>query len=249
MQNPIQIDQSGDDKLQELGLVPKYSLHLDVINNETGFALYMDLTSSSSGFFELVQKQTTLVHEDDVDQTMGPIYDPSPLGEELTVMTHLLIRELDEENNPGEWHRIPFDYEKVVANFPPAALTDLGFDRFGSVTWLSGLEKNKRYQVKMWIDLNQNGELDMAGQYARVQGEHRTTDEQGNEITLPIEWFQWHEPDWYSDIHDINTDPEAFDIDVEGDGTMDFFADIDVVEADAATDDIASVNVTDYFLT
>ena len=70
-------------------------------------------------------------------------------------------------------------YDKLVNNSnPPDALEQLGFDCFDSVTWLNGMEEDKDYQVRMWIDVNENGRLDSQGRLFR----NSYTDEDGKVI-------------------------------------------------------------------
>ncbi len=248
----LDLEQTGSNTLDDLGLTSKYSIHLDVINNETGFALYMDFDHDDGDFYQLYEGQgqpESDIHHTDFDPTTeGPISKQTwPIYvQEMVNMTYLLIRELDENGNPGEWQRIiHINYEEIVLNNPSDTLIELGFDRFGSVTWFSGLEENKQYQIKMWIDTNQNGEMDTEGYYTREApisenadgtGRSPVYDENGLIITEESEYYRWIEPDLVSDIHDINTNPDTFDLDIDGDGTMDFFANIDVVEVDTNAD-------------
>ena len=111
----------------------------------------------------------------------------------------------------------------------PGALEALGFDRFDSVTWFEGLEPGKEYQVQMWFDMNDNGELDSAGRWVLGTYGLATSQEDGGYHVQAIrdDYYYWQEPDLYSGIHTINTDPDAFNVDIDADGTMDFFIDAD----------------------
>ncbi|MCY4363924.1 MAG: hypothetical protein OXE42_17380 [Gammaproteobacteria bacterium] len=235
--------QIPSDVLADLGLVHKYPLHIDVINNETGFALYVEtpiVSHINDGMWDPLfgsdaEYHAKNVHIDDYVPGMAPEYEFDSWNEGA----YLRIREVDDDGNTGEWHTVQLQKRNFTKNTnPPDALEDFGFNRFDSVTWLEGLDPGKNYQVQMWLDSpSDNGRLDLQGYWKRsinyVYDEHDNYvyDEHGNELTEPGDWYYWQEPDVYSDIHDINTDSAVFDVDIDGDGTMDFFADVEVVDA------------------
>ena len=154
MENIFQPDPLENNILQELGLTHEYPLHTDVLNNETGFALYIDSPYDKSFFnFYDGQGRPEPVHETEYDPAAPIVYSSFLVGasELYADLTYLRVRELDEEGNPGEWHRIPITWDKFKANNPPDVLEDLGFDRFDTVTWLEGLEEDKQYQVQLCL--------------------------------------------------------------------------------------------------
>ena len=69
----------------------------------------------------------------------------------------------------------------------------------------------------MWVDTNYNGQLDTKGMFTRGSW----TDENGNEVL--DDYYFWQEADVYSGIHTLNTDAEDFNMDIDADGTMDYF--------------------------
>lgn len=73
----------------------------------------------------------------------------------------------------------------------------------------------------MWFDMDENGRLDSQGRYERKMVV--SYDDNGNEVVEPGDRYIWQEGDLYSGIHNINTDAEAFNIDIDADGAMDFF--------------------------
>lgn len=242
-EDTFQLDQSGDDVLRKLGLVHEHRLHIDVINNETGFALYLDSPFESElfDFYDGQGKRPVEVHHTEYDPAAPIVYsEPGETALLYAEITYLQIRELDEDGSPGEWHRIPVTFEEFRRNNPPDVLEDLGFDRFDTVTWLEGLEENKQYEVQLWFDGNGNGELDREARYERQVYTHHNGNT-GVTTTHLTEHYYWTEADYYSGIHVINTNSEAFDVDIDGDGTMDFFADVEVVDTDVGS-------VTDDFL-
>ena len=228
MQNLYQPDPLENDFLQELGLIHDYPIHIDVLNNETGFALYVETpaTYSDDGdwspFFGQEREDATKpVHHTEYVPGAAPEYNELNHWYEDD---YLRIREVDDAGNPGAWHTI----ELVMTGFtrntnPPAALEELGFGRFDSVTWLEGLEPDKDYQVQLWLDMDGDGRFDSQGQYER--GINRTYHADGTVTEEPGDWHYWQEPDVYSGIHNLNTDAEDFNVDIDSDGTMDFFID------------------------
>ena len=91
----------------------------------------------------------------------------------------------------------------------------------------------------MWFDRNGNGQLDSQGYFERRA--HTPHHQDGTVTEKPGEWYYWQRPDLYSDIHEINTDSEVFDIDIEGGRQMDFLADVQV-------GDNGTGNVIDFFI-
>ena len=215
-----------NDVLRTLGLIHDYPLHIDVLNNETGFALYVETTGDFTDdgawgpVFSLVGDEggAKRVHVDDYISGMEPEYDPDDWFDDL----YLRIREVAEDGSTGEWHTMKMDPSGFTKNTnPPDALDDLGFNDFDSVTWLEGLEADKDYQVQLWFDTYENGQLDSQGRFVR---EKNVISHQDGTITEePGDYYYWQAPDVYSDIHNINTDAEDFNVDIDDDGVMDFF--------------------------
>ena len=73
------------------------------------------------------------------------------------------------------------------------------------------------------LDMDGDGRFDSQGQYER--GINRTYHADGTVTEEPGDWHYWQEPDVYSGIHNLNTDAEDFNVDIDSDGTMDFFID------------------------
>ncbi|MCY4283133.1 MAG: hypothetical protein OXE03_09500, partial [Gammaproteobacteria bacterium] len=108
----------------------------------------------------------------------------------------------------------------------PLALLTHGIDRFDSVAWLEGLKEDSHYQVQLWFESDGNGRLDSVGRYIRdATVEHLYTDDAGNAHVrvLPGDYYYWQEADLYSGIHNIQTNPQEFNIDIDADGVMDYF--------------------------
>ena len=101
-------------------------------------------------------------------------------------------------------------------------MADADFGQFDSVTWLNGLESGKNYQVQLWFDMDDDGQLDTQGRYER--GIVRTHHADGTVTEEPDDWYYWQEADVYSSIHNLNTDAEDFNIDIDADGDMDYFS-------------------------
>lgn len=231
------LDQFPPEALQDLGLIHKYPLHIDVVNNETGFGLYVE----TPGFFYEVSESGPLfvadddvgvesVHVDDYVSGMEPVYE---LGHWYKG-AYLRIREIDDDGTPGEWHTMQMDVSGFTKNTnPPDALEDAGFNRFDSVTWLEGLEPDRDYQVQVWFDMDGdgngvgNGRLDSQGRWER--GVHVTAYSDGTVTEEPSDYYYWQEADVYSGIHNLNTDADAFNIDIDDDGVMDFFTPQDLI--------------------
>ena len=216
----VQHDPIDSDVLQELGLIHDSPLHTDVINNETGFALYIETPHRPDNdqpwvpLFGLEQEQASGVHVDDYVPDMAPEY----YTEDSWWDVYLRIREVDDEDGPGGWHTIKLDEFSFLQNTNPPDALDV--DEFDSVTWLEGLESGKDYQLQLWFDLDENGQLNPQGRFIR---ETYTLFEDGEEKEYLDDYYRWQEADLYSDIHSLNTDPDAFNVDVDSDGAMDFF--------------------------
>lgn len=136
------------ENLQKLGLIHMYPLHIDVVNNDSGFALYVE-TPTRLGWNEwepLYSYETRLGDlEVDADEYIPgyPPHDYAHLAPRGDVM-YLRIRQVDEDGNPGEWVKVTFIEGQFTKNTnPPEALEVLGFGNFDSVTWFSGLEEDK----------------------------------------------------------------------------------------------------------
>lgn len=221
----IDLEQTPPDTLADLGLVHEYPLHIDVLNNETGFGLYLVTPPAiyeDEGWAPLAAFErdawVEAVHVDDYTPGMAPEY----YVEDSYVSLHLHIREVDDVTGPGDWHTLELDENDFVMNTnPPAAL---GMDEFDSVTWLEGLEPGKEYEVQLWFDLEEggNGQLNSQGRWERGTKEVYNREE-GTYSVVPGDYYYWQEADVYSGIHTINTDPDAFNVDIDADGTMDFF--------------------------
>ena len=219
----INLDQSGRDTLDGLGLTHRYPVHIDVVNNETGFALYVETPFD----FDEGWEPLFLVYDTDdsgyrpvpVDsfvQGQEPVYEPEDWYDDL----YLRIRELDGEGAPGTWHTIQLKPSAFAQNAnPPAAL---GVDEFDSVTWLEGLTAGKDYHVQLWFDQNGNGQLDLHGHFER--GVTTIHHRDGTVTVEPSDLYYWQPPDLYSGVHTINTESEDFNVDIDADNTMDFFA-------------------------
>ena len=235
MENIEQIDQSGSDKLRELGLIHTYPLHIDVLNNETGFALYLNIPYEFQDDGHPLANDNDSewavgVHYTDYDPNSPPVYSSREFWMDRDMDSYLQIREVDEVGNPGEWHLAPLTWANLSVNTnPPATLDKSGFDNFDAVTWFEGLETGKDYQVQLWHDTNENGRLDTQGYWERDIYIQTTPQEDGTISTRAMlrDYYFWQEPDLYSGIHTINTDPDAFNVDIDADGTMDFFIDAD----------------------
>lgn len=224
----IDLQQIPPDALADLGLVHKYPLHIDVINNKTGFALYVETPaffyefSESGALFILSDDYRTAdIHVDDYVPGLDPVYEYDDWYEGL----HLRIREVDEEGNPGVWYTVQLAQSGFTKNTnPPGVLADAGLDRFDSVTWIAGLEPGKNYQVQMWFDQDGNGQLNTRGRWERGEIHYVFNDGDPREdYTELSDYYHWVEPDVYSGIHTLNTDAEDFNLDIDADGTMDYF--------------------------
>ena len=235
MENIEQIDQSGSDKLRELGLIHTYPLPIDVVNNATGFALYVetphgvyDDADDSVPLYALGRLGGSFVHTDNYVRGMSPQQGFSYyVNNRLEKDAYLRIREVDDAGTPGGWHTMRVDVHNFAQNADaPGALEALGFDQFDSVAWFEGLEADKQYQVQFYFDLDEDGgHFDSQGRWLR--GAEHVYYEDGTWTLEPSDWYYWQEPDLYSGIYTINTDPDAFNVDIDADGTMDFFIDAD----------------------
>jgi len=245
-----------DDILQELGLTrDEYTVDVDVINNETGFAVYMDIPVrwwTGGDSFPLYDDdwRPESIHHTNYNPD-DPVFSwPREFwADEQEQAIQLHIREVSASEQPGEWHRIPVTWTKFSEfNSPPTALNQLGFDRFDTVTWMQGLEPDKHYQVQLWFDLDGNGVLDPQSRWVRETWYEYSGPEDQIGTLVQGDYYYWQEPDLYSGIHDINTDPEAFDVDIDGDGAMDFFADVELVEVDSGVENINIENIIDILI-
>ena len=134
----IAFEQSGSDTLRELGLVHRYGVHIDVVNDETGFALYVDTPPESDDdgawwpfFTKSDDVYARSVHVDDYVPGAEPEYHYGHWFDRA----YLRIREIDDEGNPGEWHTIRLNLAHFVKNTDaPDVLDEMGFGRFDSVT-------------------------------------------------------------------------------------------------------------------
>lgn len=221
----ISLDQSGRDTLTGLGLTHRFPVHIDVVNNETGFALYVETPAigiDDDGWGPLFglenERWVDTVHVDDYVAGMRPVYAYDNWYDDM----YLRIREVDAEGNTGTWHTVALQLSGFAKNTnPPAALR---VDEFDSVTWLEGLQADKDYQVQVWFDQDENGQLNTTGRWERGEIHHVFSDDDPREDYVELaDWYEWVEPDLYSGIHNINTDAEDFNVDIDSDGTMDFF--------------------------
>ena len=221
----IDLQQIPPDALSELGLVHKYPLHIDVVNNETGFALYVETPAAYSDdddwgplFGGEDENGAKPVHVDDYVPGLEPEY----ILDHWYDDAYLRIREVGEDGAPGPWHTTRLEIAAFAKNTnPPPALDKLGFDDFDSVAWLEGLEPGRDYQVQVWFDLDEDGQLDPRGRWER--GHKYVYDEDGNQSVAPGDYYTWQEADVYSGVHDLNTDAQDFNLDIDCDGIMDFF--------------------------
>ena len=226
----IDLQPAPPDFLSDLGLVHKYPLHINLVNNETGFALYVETPANEDGWEPLFGDQELIgaeeIHHTEYEADRGP----ETYGHGFTYSDEIFlrVREVDDNGNPGAWSKALLHGGNFTKNVnPPDVLEELGFDRFDSVTWLEGLEADKDYQVQMWFDMDDNGQLDSQGRY--VRGINITHNLDGTVTETPGDHYYWQKADLYSGIHDLNTDAEDFNIDIDNDGTMDFFTTQDLI--------------------
>ena len=224
MEDLRHIRQRAGHVLHRKGLIHKYPLHIDVVDDDSGFALYVETPREigDDGWVPLHAGEIILgkmrVHHTEYIPGDPPSHYGSSGNYSDTI--YLRIREMDENGNLGEWYRVLMREDIFTKNTnPPDVLEELGFNRFDSVTWFRGLERGKEYQVQMWFDLDGNGRLNPDGRYVREVYRHEDETEELGDC------FNWREGDLYSSIHTLNTDPENCNIDIDRDGTMDFFVD------------------------
>ena len=81
------------------------------------------------------------------------------------------------------------------------------------------------------FDLNDNGQIDTEAGYARSRFRSTHRDADGTETVTEglTDTYFWQEADLYSGIHTINTDADDFNVDIDGDGAMDFFTMQDLI--------------------
>ena len=230
MQIELQQFPPDADALADLGLVHKYPLHIDVLNNENGFALYVETPAyfyaisegGGGGIFVGDDDSAAVpVHVNEYAPGLEPTYEYNDWYEDL----YLRIREVDEQGVPGAWHTTQLAPSGFIKNTnPPAVLANADFGQFDSVTWLNGLEAGKDYQVQMWFDLDDNGQLNTQGRWERGEIHYVFSDDDPREdYTELSDYYHWVEPDVYSGIHTLNTDADDFNLDIDADGTMDYF--------------------------
>lgn len=245
LQNIHQTNLLNVDILRELGLVHNHPVHIDVLNNEEGFALYVEtpyVLDDDVGWAPLfgIEKEWEAldVHIDNYVPGMAPHYQFDTWFHDA----YLRIREVDDAGDPGPWYTMPVDVHNFAQNADtPDALEAFGFDRFDSVAWFEGLEADKQYQVQLWFDLDDNGQLNSQGRWVRDIYIQTTPQGDGTSSTRVglRDYYFWQEPDFYSGIHTINTDPEAFNVVFDADGAMDFFVDgNDYLEGSAGDDSL-----------
>ena len=97
LQNIHQTNLLDVDILRELGLVHNYPVHIDVLNNEEGFALYVETPYSSIDdegwvpLFGLEKEGAASVHIDNYVPGMSPHYEEGWYHD-----AYLRIREVDD---------------------------------------------------------------------------------------------------------------------------------------------------------
>ena len=218
----MQIEQVSEQylDLRELGLVSKVPLDIDVINNQEGFGIYTkDIPGHTLTFYDSHTVSNIYpIHESEYDPsnthyTNYQYIDSSVINYPMYVR----IREKQEDGTYGEWTKAELVETEIAQNInPPAALKKKGFDYYNGVTWFDGLEQDKEYQVQMWIDVDRNAELNSRERWERFADDLTTERDES-------EYLYYVEADIYSAIHTLNTDIEDFNIDINADGTMDFF--------------------------
>ena len=132
----IDLQQLDPSALAELGLVHKYPLHIDVVNNKTGFALYVAtpwVDPHDRGWKPLFTRDDNdpiAVHHTDYDPDRPHHeYDSGRWAREDLF---LRIREVD-DGKPGDWHTLNLDSYGFTQNIDPPEVLDV--DGFDSVTW------------------------------------------------------------------------------------------------------------------
>lgn len=222
------LQQTPPDVLSDLGLVHEYPVHIDILNNEEGFALYVETPHliTDEEWTPLFSRESEHLYVSlDVYELLGPegLVLSNLRPADIYDNAYLRIREVDDAGDPGGWHVMRVDANHFAQNADtPGALEALGFDRFDSVTWFEGLEADKQYQVQFYFDRdNDGGHFDGQGHW--VRGTNATVLADGTREEEPGDWYYWQEPDLYSGIHTLNTDPDAFNIDIDADGAMDYF--------------------------
>ena len=201
----IDLQQIPPDALSDLGLVHKYPLHIDLVNNETGFALYVETpvtTIADEGWLPLfgLEEEGWVkdIHVDDYIPGMAPENETDNWYHDLM----LRIREVDEDGTHGYWRTMELstlDFSKNTN--PPDALDDLGFDDFDSVTWLEGLEPGKNYQVQVWFEVDGYAGINAQGHYVRKSWRvYEDSEDEVGELVYD-DHYRWQEADVYSGIH------------------------------------------------